>query len=94
MRVGYEPGKSLPHSQFANQAVRERKRLYYQVWAKKRRGERVLPCDTTSGIAANAQNNVRARWIEQGIWKREWGPAWPRGTNQQICPVAPPRPLS
>lgn len=92
IRLDYEPGKSLPHSQFANQAVRECKRLYYQVWAEKQTGKRVLPFDTASGIAGNAQNNVRARWIEQGIWKREWGPAWPSGTTKQICLVSPPPP--
>ncbi|KAM5347194.1 hypothetical protein ACJ41O_010199 [Fusarium nematophilum] len=53
-------GESRPFAQFKSQAAREI----------------TLPWDDRLGYLENAENNVRARWVEQGIWAEEWGPAW------------------
>ena len=37
--------------------------------------------DQDLDFLANAENNIRDHWVEQGIWLREWGPAWPKGTK-------------
>ena len=37
--------------------------------------------DPTLSSEQMAENNVRARWVSKGIWKDEWGPAWPPGSK-------------
>jgi hypothetical protein len=69
--------RSTPSCQFLNQWSREEKELFKPFWKKMRN----LPFDRTLDLQGNAQNNVRSRWVEQGIWKSEWGPAWPKGTE-------------
>ncbi|CAH0042926.1 unnamed protein product [Clonostachys rhizophaga] len=71
--------KSKPVYQFKTQAQREKERLHDQR-LKELYGRRpTLPFDEATDYKANAENNVRARWVEQGIWGEEWGPAWLRG---------------
>jgi len=73
--------RSTPHEQFDSHAHRERERIVYQV-GKERYGRRqTLPYDETADLLANSQNNVRGRWVEHGIWKEEWGPAWSKGAQ-------------
>ncbi|KAF5127074.1 hypothetical protein E5D57_008002 [Metarhizium anisopliae] len=72
--------KAIPWSQFKMQSRREEERLMHQQ-SKERFGRRqTLPWDDSSDHRANAQNNVRSRWVEQGIWGDEWGPPWPEGS--------------
>ncbi|KAK2611910.1 hypothetical protein QQS21_002016 [Conoideocrella luteorostrata] len=59
--------KSLPWKQFESQVKRETERLEHQR-AHERFGRRqTLPWDDSSNDRANAENNVRSRWVEQGI---------------------------
>lgn len=69
--------QSTPSCQFLNQWSREEDELFKPPWRQMRN----LPFDRTLDLQGNAQNNVRSRWVEQGIWKSEWGPAWPKGTK-------------
>lgn len=74
-------GQSIPCAQFHAQARRESERIIHQ-WREERFGRRqTLPFDETQDFRANAENNVRARWIEQGIWKEKWGPPWGKGSK-------------
>lgn len=70
---------SRPITQFKNQARREMHRLWGQQREIKRGRRPTLPCDDTADSGVNAENNVRRRWVAQGIWAREWGSAWPKG---------------
>ena len=72
--------KSRPYGQFESQAKRERLRLIDQLSSGCRRRQ-TLPFDSSLDLLANAENNVRSRWVEQGIWGEEWGPPWPKGSN-------------
>ncbi|QIX02380.1 hypothetical protein AMS68_007897 [Peltaster fructicola] len=38
--------------------------------------------DASSDLQANAENNIRARWIAQGIWNEDWGQAWAQGSKR------------
>lgn len=73
---------SRPITQFMNQARREMYRLSEQEQGIKRGRRPTLPYDDTADSAVNAENNVRRRWVAQGIWAREWGPAWPKGRTK------------
>ncbi|KAK3367542.1 hypothetical protein B0H63DRAFT_529261 [Podospora didyma] len=73
-----------PFPQFRNQAKRERERLEHQQSAAWPEGRKLmLPHDPTCDLKANAENNVRTRWVEQGIWGEDWGPAWPKGSTPE-----------
>ena len=73
--------QSTPRAQFDNQAQRERVRIMHHL-EKERQGRRqTLSFDRTLDFQANAENNFRYRRIEQGFWKSEWGPAWPKATE-------------
>ncbi|KAM5369949.1 hypothetical protein ACJZ2D_008748 [Fusarium nematophilum] len=69
-------GESRPFAQFKSQAAREIVRLEYQREHRRHGRRQTLPWDDRLGYLENAENNVRARWVEQGIWAEEWGPAW------------------
>src|SRR5437773_8856950 len=68
----WELAQSSPYFQFRQQWWRERDRILHQL-GKERVGRRqTLPFDPELDLNTNAQNNVRNRWKEQGIWKDEW----------------------
>ncbi|KAF2240250.1 hypothetical protein BU26DRAFT_526143 [Trematosphaeria pertusa] len=71
--------QSMPCFQFERQVKREMERLQYQSEQGRFGRKQTLPLDETQDYLVNAENNVRARWVEQGIWKEWWGPAWPKG---------------
>ncbi|KAF2793599.1 hypothetical protein K505DRAFT_325359 [Melanomma pulvis-pyrius CBS 109.77] len=73
--------QSTPSAQFKSQTTREIEHIIYQrqEWLYGRK--QTLPFDITLDFLANAENNIRARWVEQGIWKEEWGSAWPKGAK-------------
>ncbi|PVH93670.1 hypothetical protein DM02DRAFT_619121 [Periconia macrospinosa] len=73
--------RSWPYGQFDSQTSRERERIEYQLGEERYGRRQTLPFDETADLLANSQNNVRARWVEQGIWKEKWGPAWPKGAK-------------
>lgn len=81
--------QSAPESQFHSQCSRERERLIYQLERRRDGRRQTLPYDHNIKVSnlqwggeysANAANNVRSRWIEQGIWNDDWGsqPGWPK----------------
>lgn len=73
---------SRPITQFRNQARRELDRLRdQQHWVEYGR-KPTLRYDDTADSQVNAENNVRRRWVAQGIWAREWGSAWPKGRTK------------
>ncbi|WEW61461.1 hypothetical protein PRK78_006951 [Emydomyces testavorans] len=73
--------RSRPNNQFDSQAARERTRFASQ-GARWRYGRKlVLPFDDSMDFQANSENNVRSRWVEQGIWMDSWGPAWPKDSH-------------
>lgn len=69
-------GKSKPFAQFMNQAKREEKRLQDQRFQNRFGRRLTLPVDGSLSLEKSAENSVRSRWVEQGIWGDEWGPAW------------------
>ncbi|KAL8935304.1 MAG: hypothetical protein Q9211_004768 [Gyalolechia sp. 1 TL-2023] len=71
---GLERNGSVPCEQFRNQTTREYRRL-------SRPFTHASPYDCSLDFLANADNNVRRRWVEQRIWKEGWGPPWPKGTK-------------
>lgn len=82
--------QSMPGKQFRSQSKREKARIIYQS-EKEREGRRqTLPFDPSLEYQANAENNVRSRWIEHGIWKEEWGAAWPKWAESFCGWLIPP----
>jgi hypothetical protein len=65
--------QSLPAAQFARQIWRERGRLRYQRANRQAGRKQTLPYNDSLDLGTNAQNNVRYRWKEQGIWSNSWG---------------------
>ncbi|KAF2099752.1 hypothetical protein NA57DRAFT_75257 [Rhizodiscina lignyota] len=72
---------SMPASQFISQVDMEILRIHHQdtLWQDGR--QHTLPLDQSLDWFLNAQNNVRNRWIQQGIWKSGWGRAWSARTE-------------
>lgn len=73
--------KSTPINQFESQAKRERERLEHQLSEKRFGRRQTLPWDNSLDLKANSENNIRSRWVEQGIWGDDWGPAWPKNSK-------------
>ncbi|KAJ4286973.1 hypothetical protein N0V90_012853 [Kalmusia sp. IMI 367209] len=73
--------QSWPHNQFQSQVNREHERIIYQVEHGRKGRRQTLPFDEKSDLIANAKNNVRAYWVEQGIWMDKWGPAYPKAAR-------------
>ncbi|RMZ77452.1 hypothetical protein DV738_g4430, partial [Chaetothyriales sp. CBS 135597] len=78
------PFKATPLNQFKSQSKRERERLEYQRSEQGFGRRQTLPWDDAWDLETNAENNVRSRWVAQGIWANEWGPAWPKGSNSML----------
>ncbi|KAI9884796.1 MAG: hypothetical protein M1823_003407 [Watsoniomyces obsoletus] len=72
--------QSEPWCQFQHQAIEEYHRLIHQSLPRTQQRRQTLPFDRGLDFAKNAENNIRSDWIKQGIWKEEWGPAWPKDT--------------
>ncbi|KAM0440936.1 hypothetical protein ACHAPT_000239 [Fusarium lateritium] len=70
-------GMSRPLPQFKSQVARECERLIHQLAGKRYGRKQTLPWNCWMDVYANAENNVRSRWVEQGIWGYNWGDAWP-----------------
>lgn len=75
--------QSTPYEQFRSQVMRERDRLVRQSSQESWGRRQTLPYDFHLDFLANAENNVRNRWVEQGVWKSKWGPSWPKGTRAE-----------
>lgn len=71
----------IPYRLFKFESSRELKRLINQEADALLGRPRRLPFDPYRPLIHNADNNVRARWIEQGIWRSGWGREWPDMTN-------------
>lgn len=71
----------IPSEIFKRESKRELERLIRQEYDALSGRPRSLPFDPQRTLAHNAENNVRARWIEQGIWIIEWGMEWPRANE-------------
>ena len=87
--------REMPEKMFHMLVGRERDHL----WRQSRRSALPGPRETVSrargmDVRSNADNNVRQYWIEEGIWKDEWGPAWPAGHSKArtTCTVYEPPP--
>lgn len=74
-------GASRPAAQFKSQTNREHDRLLHQLDRERSGRKQTLPFDMSMDLQANADNNVRSRWVKQGIWMDDWGPAWPKGSE-------------
>lgn len=86
--------KSMALDQFKSQASRERDRLEHQLFEERYGRRQTLPWDDSCDLIANSENNVRSRWVEQGIWGDEWGPAWPRSSLPSMTLARPDGPFS
>lgn len=91
--------RSVPYEQFESQMTRERERIIYQLDEARYGRRQTLPVDRTVDLIDNARNNVRARWVEQGIWiwYNEGAPAWEPDTlrwghEKETEPQLPPEP--
>ncbi|KAI9652866.1 MAG: hypothetical protein M1821_007784 [Bathelium mastoideum] len=73
--------RSTPREQFAAQTRREEERIVRYNSEKSRNCKHAPSFNQTMNLQENAENNVRAGWVEQGIWMEEWGPAWPSGAK-------------
>lgn len=85
--------KATAFCQFQSQARRESERIFHQLSGDLSGRRQTLPFDYSMDYQANAENNVRSRWIEQGIWKEEWGQAWLKGSHpssRKGCPRGGP----
>ncbi|KAH7017748.1 hypothetical protein EDB80DRAFT_874441 [Ilyonectria destructans] len=71
---------SNPWGQFRNEVEREQDRIEAErmLWPDERK--ELIPFDISSDYLTNAQNYVRSNWVKEGIWREEWGPAWPPGS--------------
>lgn len=65
-----------PFEMFRCQSARVQKQLDHPSDENRRR-LRTLHFRRGLTLDEHADNIVRARWIEQGIWMKKWGPAWP-----------------
>ncbi|KAF2754866.1 hypothetical protein EJ05DRAFT_136645 [Pseudovirgaria hyperparasitica] len=68
--------RSTPRKQFMQQVKKIHEQIIKQrtIETIRRPTHRI---DDTQDLIINAENIVRARWVEQKIWKSSWGPAWP-----------------
>ncbi|KAJ2897758.1 hypothetical protein MKZ38_004381 [Zalerion maritima] len=55
--------------------------LEHQISEERFGRRQTLLWDDTSDLQANSENNIRSRWVEQGSWGNEWGPAWPKDSH-------------
>lgn len=72
--------RGTPTSMFELLTRREMERISHQASGSVTGRRKTLHVDERLDLKANAENNIREYWIEQDIWKDEWGPAWPPGS--------------
>lgn len=77
----YNELPSTPLGQFMSQSARECQRLEHQQIHDYQGRRQTLPWDKTVGFQGSAENNIRRSWVNQGIWAKEWGPAWAEHAN-------------
>ncbi|KAI9886417.1 MAG: hypothetical protein M1823_001806 [Watsoniomyces obsoletus] len=82
--------ESFPWQQFRNQVRQECDRLIHQSLPRLRWRRETLPFDRDLEYMTNAQNNIRSDWVKQGIWKVEWGFAWPKNAGNNNDNRRPP----
>ena len=82
--------RSTPFYQFWHQWLRDRRRIVEQTDRRRERRKYTLPYQTGRDFVDCAQENVRSRWIEQGIWKDEWTLETVGGRWKHEEPPAPP----
>ncbi|OAX83522.1 hypothetical protein ACJ72_02116 [Emergomyces africanus] len=90
-----ERRNSTPGRQFRYQWRREYDLLIEQIDRRTERRKYTLPFNRELDLMENAQNNVKNRWIEQGIWNDKWtfftfGPHW----KHEEPPEPPPAPAA
>ena len=73
--------KSRPKVQFDRLAKLEFDRLCTQAWASRRGRRHTFHYEKELDVQANAENNIRESWIDEGIWGEEWGSAWCEGST-------------
>ncbi|KAF4459127.1 hypothetical protein FALBO_14120 [Fusarium albosuccineum] len=73
--------ETRPRAQFQSQFARECERLVHQKAGQRYGRKQTLPWAESMDLYANAENNVRKRWVQQGIWGKDWGPAWCPGSR-------------
>ncbi|OAX82009.1 hypothetical protein ACJ72_03647 [Emergomyces africanus] len=77
-----------PCAQFMYQWRFEEKRILEQIRRRFVRRKETLPYVMGLDFNTNAENNVKNRWIEQGIWDDAW-PRWARGRWKHAEPPEP-----
>ncbi|KLJ06259.1 hypothetical protein EMPG_09294 [Blastomyces silverae] len=79
-RRRYERLNSVPSEQFMFQRILERERIIDQIHRRFERRKETLPYTIGEDFDTTSENNVKNRWIEQGIWNDKW-PRWARGAS-------------
>lgn len=69
--------KAIPYNQFDYQWRREHDRILEQIRRRWERRKPTLPYRMGVDLVENAKENVKNRWIEQGIWNDEWNAQGP-----------------
>ncbi|EEH06283.1 predicted protein [Histoplasma capsulatum G186AR] len=92
-----ERKSSVPGRQFKYQTLREYHLLIEQIRRRRERRKYTLPYDDKLDLIGNAENNVKNRWIEQGIWNDKWslysvGPRWKHEEPLEPPPAPDPKP--
>ncbi|KAI1927390.1 hypothetical protein LOZ65_002281 [Ophidiomyces ophidiicola] len=88
---------SRPGQQFISHWVREHELLADQVERRFERRKMTLPYDDRLDLDVNAKNNVKNRWMKQGIWKEGWdfynfGSRWQHEESPEPEPETEPEP--
>ena len=90
--------KGMPRSMFELQTWREEERLIHQISNSSSGRRSTLHFDKNLDLTANAENNVRHYWLQDGIWDDDWGCAWSSKScpsdyrRNQVDDPSPPKP--
>lgn len=79
--------KAMPKSMFELQTRREVSRILHQISASSSGRRQTLHFDKSLEIRANAENNVRQYWLQDGIWDDAWGNSWSSNHLSQDKPI-------
>ena len=91
--------QATPGSQFDYQWRRERERIIEQIDRRRERRKETLPYNRNLDFTQNARENVKRRWMEQGIWNSKWttytvGAHWKHEEDPTSSPEPSPGPES